>query len=150
VKVDVAARAKEHAAQARTVAKGEPCGSRGAAAGYISAAGVAAAAVADNTCAGAAQKAAVELKAGDFAPTAAAGTVTGQLKQRKGLKGRRGASSNRAEELPSVNEATVPRAACVAATGIACNAASPPWQPISMVAEEWLSQQHQHPLHPPH
>jgi len=97
VKSAIAARAREHAAQAAAVAKGLPSGGAGFVAGETAAA-PAAAATGGGASADAAAGTAVDVAA-SFKPAAGATT------QPRGRKGRRGAASNRAEEPQSADDA---------------------------------------------
>jgi len=120
VKLAIAARAREHAAQAAAAAaKGLPSGGAGSGVGEASAADSTAAGAVDSGSA--ASAAAADLTARTSAAAAATGTAVGMGKQAKGRKGRRGAASNRAEELPPADEALeliTPPAAVTTPTGL--------------------------------
>jgi len=116
VKLAIAARAREHAVQAAAIAKGLPSGSYGAGAGPASAAAAPAAAGAGSGRVGVAPRAAPGTgKPASTAVVVGAASATGKGKQPKGRKGRLGAASNRAEELPLDDEAAEVTAPCAAA-----------------------------------
>jgi len=123
VKLAVAARAQRHAAQTGAVATSGPAGGAGAGAGKASAAagsGAVGGGGRAHIASGARSEAAVD---GDtatpgFAAAAAADSAAGRGKLTKSRRARRGAASNRAEELPLAGEPaqlTLPGAAAIAA-----------------------------------
>jgi ankyrin repeat protein len=119
VKLAIAARAREHAAQAAAAARGLP------AAGADSADASSSAAAAGSGSADAGSRAAAALEAAPPAepPAAGAGAENGKRRKGKGHKSRRGAASNRAEELPLADKATAVAAPSV---GVVASAGAPP------------------------
>jgi len=115
VKLAVAARAREHAAQASVAAKGLPPRGAGSVAGDASAAASAALATAESGSASAGSGAAADFTTSVSTAAVATGPAAEKGKQAKGRKGRRGAASNRAEELPLADEATHRKPPCVVA-----------------------------------
>jgi ankyrin repeat protein len=127
VKLSIAARAREHAAQAAAAAKGLSSGGSRAVARMASAAVAAAAAAAGGVSARAASGAPADpdIRASAAATVSAAGPVAGAGKQAKGRKGRRGAVGNRAKQLVSADAAPKLLAPC-ATTAAAAAADSLP------------------------
>jgi hypothetical protein len=118
VKFAIAARAREHAAEAAAAAKGLQSGAAAGAASSV-AHNSATAAETGSVCASAAADATTA-----SAAAATAGPTTGVGKRPKGHKGRRGAESNRAEELPLVDEAAEVTALCAPAVAVTATAVS--------------------------
>jgi len=119
VKLAVAARTREHAAQAAAAAaKGLSSGGSGSVAGQAPAAAPATAASADGGSVCAAVGAAAGVATRVLAAATAAGPAGGRGKlPPKGRMGRRGAASNRVEEALLPGAAAEPLTPCVAAAG---------------------------------
>jgi hypothetical protein len=106
VKSAIAARAREHTAQAAAATKGLPSGGTRSVAGE--AAGAAASAAPGSGSA-------ADFKTGTSTTSAAVRTAAEKGKQPKGRKGRCGAASNRAEEASADDADVAPRTAAAAA-----------------------------------
>jgi len=115
VKLAIAARAREHAAQAAASAKGLSSRGSGSILGAAVTAACAPAAAAGDDSSRTADGAAADDVAGASTAGPADGGLCGNGKQPKGRKGGRGAASNRPEELPSA----VDEARCTAIAGTA-------------------------------